>query len=151
MDFDVIVIGEGVAGLTAAGEIASKGHRVATLEAQLFGGLIININELDPAPAGSTGGGAEFASSLVESAANAGVESINEPVTGIERLVRFVRRGNVEEDSIARRLAGARIAAVAAVQHQNRLESVILGGLGIHLVEGEGLPPGIADALFAKV
>ena len=42
---------------------------------------------------------------------------------------------------------GARIAAVAAVQHQNRLESVILGGLGIHLVEGEGLPPGIADAL----
>ena len=84
MDFDVIVIGEGVAGLTAAGEIASKGHRVATLEAQLFGGLIININELDPAPAGSTGGGAEFASSLVESAANAGVESINEPVTGIE-------------------------------------------------------------------
>ncbi len=84
MDFDVIVIGEGVAGLTAAGDIAAKGHRVATMEAQLFGGLIININELDPAPAGSTGGGAEFASLLVEAAANAGVESINEPVTGLE-------------------------------------------------------------------
>ncbi len=83
-DFDVIVIGEGVAGLTAAGDLASSGLRVATMEAQLFGGLILNINELDPAPQGSTGGGAEFASSLVEAAANAGVESINEPVTGLE-------------------------------------------------------------------
>jgi thioredoxin reductase (NADPH) len=83
MDFDVIVIGEGVAGLSAAGDIATKGHRVATMEAQLFGGLVININELDPAPEGATGG-AEYASSLVEACANAGVESINEPVTGIE-------------------------------------------------------------------
>jgi len=82
-DYDVIVIGEGVAGLTAAGELAKSGLRVATMEAQLFGGLIININELEPAPAGATSG-AEFASSLVEAAANAGVESINEPVTGLE-------------------------------------------------------------------
>ena len=82
-NYDVIVIGEGVAGLTAAGELAKSGLRVATMEAQLFGGLIININELEPAPAGATGG-AEFASSLVEAAANAGVESINEPVTGLE-------------------------------------------------------------------
>lgn len=42
---------------------------------------------------------------------------------------------------------GARIAAVAAVTHQQRIKSVVLGGLGIHLVEGNGLPPGIADAL----
>jgi thioredoxin reductase (NADPH) len=83
-DYDVIVIGEGVAGLTAAGELAGAGLKVATIEAQLFGGLVININELEPAPAGSTGGGAEYASSLVEAAANAGVTSINEPVSGIE-------------------------------------------------------------------
>ncbi|MEQ1774036.1 MAG: FAD-dependent oxidoreductase [Burkholderiales bacterium] len=86
-DFDVIVIGEGVAGLTVASEIAGAGFKVATLEAQLFGGLVININELDPAPAGSNGGttgGAEYASSLVEAAANAGVNSMNEPATGIE-------------------------------------------------------------------
>jgi len=83
-DFDVIVIGEGVAGLTAAGELANAGLKVATLEAQLFGGLVININELEPAPAGGATGGAEYASSLVEAAANAGVESIPEPVTGIE-------------------------------------------------------------------
>ncbi len=88
-DYDVIVIGEGVAGLIAAGELAGAGLKVATIEAQLFGGLVININELEPAPAGinsGTMGGAEYASSLVEAAANAGVTSINEPVNGIESV-----------------------------------------------------------------
>jgi thioredoxin reductase (NADPH) len=86
-NYDVVVIGEGVAGLIAAGELAQAGLQVATIEAQLFGGLVININELDPAPqegAGGTLGGAEYASSLVEAAANAGVTSINEPVSSIE-------------------------------------------------------------------
>lgn len=84
-NYDVIVIGEGVAGLTAAGELAGAGLKVATIEAQLFGGLVININELEPKPTGSDmAGGAEFASSLVEAAANAGVTSINEPVNSID-------------------------------------------------------------------
>ena len=84
-NYDVIVIGEGVAGLTAAGELASAGLKVATIEAQLFGGLVININELDPVPSGSeAAGGAEYASSLGEAAANAGVTSVNEPVNTIE-------------------------------------------------------------------
>lgn len=90
-DYDVIVIGEGVAGLTAAGELAQAGLKVATMEAQLFGGLVININELEPAPEGGMAGGAEFASSLVEAAANAGVESINEPVTGMESITGGVK------------------------------------------------------------
>lgn len=42
---------------------------------------------------------------------------------------------------------GARIAAVAALHFPDRVRSVVLGGLGIHLVEGQGLPPGIAEAL----
>ena len=114
-DFDVIVIGEGVAGLTAAGELAGAGLRVATMEAQLFGGLIININELEPAPAGSTGGGAEFASSLVEAAANAGVESIAEPVTGIEAAGGIIK---VLADGGSR---SARQVVVASGAHIKRL------------------------------
>ena len=39
--FDVIVIGEGVSGLAAAGMLASSKLNVATMEAQLFGGLVI--------------------------------------------------------------------------------------------------------------
>ena len=64
--FDVMVIGEGVSGLTAAGELARSGLKVATLEAQLFGGLVINVNELDPAPEGSPASGAELASELMQ-------------------------------------------------------------------------------------
>jgi pimeloyl-ACP methyl ester carboxylesterase len=44
---------------------------------------------------------------------------------------------------------GARIAAFCAVLHPRRIRSVVLGGLGIHLVEGVGLPESIAYALEA--
>ena len=45
---------------------------------------------------------------------------------------------------------GARIAAFCAVLHPRRVRSVILGGLGLHLVEGVGLPELIALALEAS-
>ena len=44
---------------------------------------------------------------------------------------------------------GARIAAFLALAHPNRVRSVVLGGLGIRLVDGVGLPESIADALEA--
>jgi pimeloyl-ACP methyl ester carboxylesterase len=44
---------------------------------------------------------------------------------------------------------GARITAFLAVKHAERVRSAILGGLGIHLVEGVGLPESIAEALEA--
>lgn len=44
---------------------------------------------------------------------------------------------------------GARITAFLAVNHPGRVRSAILGGLGIRLVDGVGLPESIADALEA--
>jgi len=44
---------------------------------------------------------------------------------------------------------GSRIAAFLALAHPNRVRAVVLGGLGIRLVEGVGLPDSIADALEA--
>jgi len=44
---------------------------------------------------------------------------------------------------------GARIAAFLAVEHPGRVRSLVLGGLGIRLVEGVGLPESIAEALEA--
>jgi pimeloyl-ACP methyl ester carboxylesterase len=44
---------------------------------------------------------------------------------------------------------GARITAFLAKAHPARVRSAILGGLGINLVDSEGLPTGIADALEA--
>lgn len=44
---------------------------------------------------------------------------------------------------------GARIAAFLAFEHPEKVRSVILGGLGMHLIDGVGLPESIADALEA--
>jgi pimeloyl-ACP methyl ester carboxylesterase len=44
---------------------------------------------------------------------------------------------------------GARITAFLALRHPDRVRSALLGGIGIKLVEGVGLPLGIADAMEA--
>lgn len=44
---------------------------------------------------------------------------------------------------------GARITAHLALRQPDRVRSALLGGLGIHLVQGVGLPLGIADAMEA--
>ena len=44
---------------------------------------------------------------------------------------------------------GARTVAFAALAHPNRVRSLVIGGLGIRLVGGVGLPESIADALEA--
>ena len=44
---------------------------------------------------------------------------------------------------------GARIAAYCALKHPDRVRSVMLGGIGVKLVEGVGLPLGIAEAMEA--
>ncbi len=55
-----------------------------------------------------------------------------------------VRRADVMGYSM-----GARIGAYLAREQPSRVRSLTLGGLGIHLVEGVGLPLGIADAMEA--
>jgi len=81
--FDVIIIGEGIAGLTTAGALAKKGLSAATFEQQIFGGLVLNVNELDPAPPGGEAGGAAFAAEMTGANTEAGVTSIQEPVTAL--------------------------------------------------------------------
>jgi len=46
---------------------------------------------------------------------------------------------------------GARITAFLALLHPDKVRSAVLGGLGIRLVEGVGLPDTIADALEAPL
>lgn len=81
--YDLIVIGEGIAGLTCANEAARAGLKVATFEANLFGGLVININELEGYPADRQISGAEFASELMEANAALKVASVQEGVASV--------------------------------------------------------------------
>ena len=80
-NYDLIVIGEGVSGLTCAGHAVRAGLKVATLEANLFGGLVLNVNELHGYPGAESG--TDLASGLMQANAEAGVTSIQEPVTNI--------------------------------------------------------------------
>jgi thioredoxin reductase (NADPH) len=94
--YDVAVIGEGVSGLTAANLLATGGAKVATFEAQLFGGLVINVNEFEPRPDEREMSGAEFAAELMQANAELGVTSIQEAVTGISNdgaLIRVTTAG----------------------------------------------------------
>ncbi|TVR08356.1 MAG: alpha/beta fold hydrolase [Salinarimonadaceae bacterium] len=56
----------------------------------------------------------------------------------------------IEQADVMGYSMGARITAHFALAHPDRARSVLLGGLGIHLVEGVGLPLGIADAMEAE-
>lgn len=113
--YDVIVIGEGVSGLTAAGTLAAEGLRVATVEAQLFGGLIINVNELDPVPAGKPASGAELAAEMMQANSEAGVASIQEEVTGLRD------DGNVKRIITASATHSARRIVIASGARLKRL------------------------------
>jgi thioredoxin reductase (NADPH) len=81
-EHDVIVIGSGITGMSACKQLLQDGLSVAIVEPAMFGGLVININELDGSV---TGSGAEFASNLMIETSDMGATSIAEEVTGIER------------------------------------------------------------------
>ena len=80
-NYDLIVIGEGISGLTCAGNAARSGLRVATFESTLFGGLVLNVNELDGYPGAESG--TLLASELMQANSDAGVASLQEEVTAI--------------------------------------------------------------------
>ncbi len=79
-NFDVIIIGAGVTGLTAAKAAVQSGLKVANIEALMFGGLVVNINDLDGE---TTGSGTDFASNLMMEISDLGVENLSETVSAI--------------------------------------------------------------------
>jgi thioredoxin reductase (NADPH) len=83
--FDVIVIGQGYSGLTAAKLAVQRGLRTANFEAAFMGGLIVNLNELDPVPQGAEHSGAELASNLLMSNMEKGVVTVSVEVTAVDR------------------------------------------------------------------
>jgi len=80
--YDLIVIGAGITGLTAAKHAVQSGLTTANIEALMFGGLVLNVNELDGETQGS---GTDFASNLMMEVSDLGVANLSESVTGIAR------------------------------------------------------------------
>jgi pimeloyl-ACP methyl ester carboxylesterase len=66
-----------------------------------------------------------------------------------EDALRLLDHLGVERADVMGYSMGARIASFLALANPGQVRSLILGGLGDHLVDGVGLPLGIADAMEA--
>lgn len=66
-----------------------------------------------------------------------------------EDVRRLMDHLGIEHAAVMGYSMGARISSYFTLAHPERVEALLLGGLGIHLVEGVGLPMGIADAMEA--
>jgi thioredoxin reductase (NADPH) len=80
--FDVIVIGSGVTGLVATRGLlqTKRGLSVANIEAESFGGLVMNVNELDGDIHGS---GLEYTAGMMLEVTDLGAAALSEWVTEI--------------------------------------------------------------------
>ena len=64
-----------------------------------------------------------------------------------EDALRLLDHLKIERADVMGYSMGARISSYLALAHPDRVRSLIIGGLGIHLVDGIGLPIGIAGAM----
>ena len=81
--FDLIVIGAGITGLTAACCAVDRGKSVALFEAELMGGLVVNVGKLDGYPTTADVSGIELAMTLAEQCMTNGVQITEEPVESV--------------------------------------------------------------------
>lgn len=84
--YDLIVVGEGFAGLTCASEAAKAGLKVATFEAEFFGGLVVNVNELENFEEAGGLSGMDHAGMLAAGNKKAGVKSTTDAVQAISAV-----------------------------------------------------------------
>jgi thioredoxin reductase (NADPH) len=126
--YDLIVVGEGFAGLTCAQEAAKLGLAVATFEAEFFGGLVLNVNELQHFDEAAGLSGMDHAAILAKSNAKAGVKSTNAAVSALRRAGDAFE---VETD------AGTHTARAVVVASGARLKK--LGVAGEDAFEGRGV------------
>lgn len=99
--YDLIIIGAGTAGLSAAVYARREGLKTLVLERKLYGGQIVISNEVENYPGIQHISGFEFAQDLYEQAKALGTEFIFEEVLGVksEGKSRFVTTQNAEYET----------------------------------------------------
>ena len=83
--YDVIIIGAGPAGLTAAIYLGRAGKKLLILEKNVYGGQIVNSKEVENYPAISKISGFEFSNNLYNQAKNFGAELKYETVVNLTK------------------------------------------------------------------
>lgn len=85
-NYDIVIVGAGPAGLTAAIYSRRASKSVLVLEARAWGGQIINTPDIENYPVVAHISGADFANDLYHQAAALGAEVRLEKVVGVENL-----------------------------------------------------------------
>lgn len=81
--YDILIVGAGPAGMTAAIYARRAGKTVLVLEAGSFGGQIVNTPEIENYPAAAHISGYDFATRLYEQARELGTEFVFEKAVGL--------------------------------------------------------------------
>jgi thioredoxin reductase (NADPH) len=84
MMYDIIIIGAGTAGMTAAIYARRAAKTVMVLEALNYGGQILNTPDIENYPAEAHVSGFDFSTKLYEQAKELGAEFIFEKAVGIK-------------------------------------------------------------------
>lgn len=105
--YDVIVIGAGPAGLSAAIYAQRAGKKVLVLEGKSYGGQIINTSKIENYPGIQEVSGFNFATGLYEQAKATGAEIAYEKCLKIERV-----NGNVSTVPAGEKKASGKVEAV---------------------------------------
>ena len=92
--YDIIIVGAGPAGLTAALYALRANKKVLVLEAKTYGGQIINAHKIDNYPGMKGISGFELATNLYNQVKELGVEYRTEEVIGIEEDKTVVTQKN---------------------------------------------------------
>jgi len=80
-----MVIGGGIAGMKAAGELARAGKRTVLVDEGMMGGLVLNVGELEGDGYGGGRSGADVAAELLDVAMSAGVDYQIDTPTQLDR------------------------------------------------------------------
>lgn len=107
---DVIVIGSGITGLSAARQSLRNGLATATMEAQFVGGLVVNINHLDGDIPGS---GTDLAMDWMAEIGDLGANNISATAVSIRREQHDLI---VESDAGSHRTAAVIVASGAQIR-----------------------------------
>lgn len=92
--YDIIIIGAGPAGLTAALYALRANKKVLVLEAKSYGGQIINADKIENYPGIMSISGFDYATNLYNQVKNLGVELKYETVIQIEKDKKIVTNKN---------------------------------------------------------
>ncbi len=135
-NYDVIVIGQGYAGLKAANLAAARDLRTATVEEMFAGGLVMSINELHPAPDGGEPCGPVITGDLAYANTENGIENISGSATSLQREGGLWR---VDTDAGVHTAANVIIASGARLKTLGVPGEAELTGLGVsHCADCDG-------------